>query len=443
METQLFETLSPTKLFFRCAIPSMISMAAGCLYQIADGIFVGRYIGEDALAAVNLVMPLVMVVFAISNMIATGASVRISILLGEGDRETASRTFTFVLKVIALLSFVIGVLGFIFAEPIVRLLGNGATESAIQNGIIYTRVYALFNPIMTLFFATDNFLRVCGKEKSSMWLNVVTQLLNIVLDVVLIAFLHQGIWAAAFTSCFSMSLGAVISLFLFKGKRLDLYFAKGRIALPQFVKLLANGSSEFFSNISMSITSVIFNFYLLKYGGTTGVAAFSVLMYVDSFVGMLIFGMCDSLQPPMSYCYGAGLYKKVKSLFKRVILAGVVLSTISMLFMFFAGKYVAPFFIKPGDIDLMEMSLVAMKLFSFSYLFGWVDMVVSAYFTSLEKPMYSLALSFLGTLVFPIVALIVMAGILGLNGVWLSCTVSGVLIAIVAVFMLRKVRLKN
>ncbi len=441
MDSQIFETASPTKIFFRCAIPSMISMAAGCLYQIADGIFVGRFIGEDALAAINLIMPIIMIVFAVSNMIATGASVRISILLGANDRETASRTFTFVLKVIALISLIVGVVGFVFAEPIVRLLGDGATETAIRHGITYTRMYALFNPIMPIYFATDNFLRICGKEKLSMWLNVATQLLNIVLDVILIAFLGQGVWAAAFTSCISMSLGGVITLLLFKGKRFDLFYTKGRIAIRQFLQLVANGASEFFTSIAMSVTSVIFNFYLLKYGGTTGVAAFSVLMYVDSFVGMLVFGMCDALQPPISHCYGAGQFAKVKALFKRVVLAGAILSMISMLFMFFAGKYVAPFFIKPEDTDLLDMSLAAMKLFSVSYLVGWVDMVVSSYFTSLEKPIRSLALSLLGTLVFPILCLAVIAPVWQLDGVWLTPTISGCFTAVVALIMLKRTRL--
>ena len=205
MDSEIFEKLPPTKLFFRCAIPSMITMAFSALYQIADGLFVGRFIGEDALAAVNLIMPIIMMVFAFSSMIATGASVRISVLLGEKNREEASRVFTYSLKFIFVMSCIIGALGLIFAEPFVRLLAPGATDGAIEYGITYTRVYALFSPLMPIYHATDNYLRVCGKEKLSMWLSVGTQILNIVLDVILIAFLGQGVWAAAFTSCIAIS----------------------------------------------------------------------------------------------------------------------------------------------------------------------------------------------------------------------------------------------
>ena len=424
MDSEIFEKLSPTKLFFRCAVPSMITMAFSALYQIADGLFVGRFIGGDALAAVNLIMPIIMIVFGFANLIATGASVRIAVLLGEKNREEASRVFTFTLKVIFLMSCFLGVLGLLFAEFFVRFLAPGATEQAIEYGITYTRVYAAFAPLMLIFHATDNYLRVCGKEKISMWLSVGTQVFNIVLDVILIVFLGQGVWAAAFTSCLAMAIGSVITLCMFRKKRMDLYYTKGRIKRAVFLRILANGSSEFFSSISMSIMSIVFNFFLLKYGGTTAVAAFSVIMYVDSIVGMLVFGMSDSLQPAISYCYGAGLMDKVKAIFRRVILGAVVLSAASLLFMFFAGQYVAPLFVKPEDTELLKVSIIGMKLFSFSYLTGWVDMCFSSYFTALERPARSMLVSFFGTLIFPIVTLFVMTPFLELNGVWLSSFVS-------------------
>jgi len=428
MDSEIFEKLPPTRLFFRLAIPSMVTMAFGALYQIADGLFVGRFIGGDALAAVNLIMPIIMIVFGFANLIATGASVRIAILLGEKNREEASRVFTFTLKVIFVISCFLGVLGLLFAESFVRFLAPGAAEQAIEYGITYTRVYAAFAPLMLIYHATDNYLRVCGKEKISMWLSIGTQAFNIMLDVILIVFLGQGIWAAAFTSCLAMALGSVITICIFRKKRMDLYYTKGRIKRVIFLRILANGSSEFFSSISMSVMSIVFNFFLLKYGGTTTVAAFSVIMYVDSIAGMLVFGMADSLQPAISYCYGAGLMAKAKAIFRNVICGAIMLSVASLLFMLFAGQYVAPLFVKPEDTKLLEVSIIGMKLFSFSYLTGWVDMCFSSYFTALERPIRSMLVSFFGTLIFPIVSLFVMTPFLKLNGVWLSsvtsCTIS-------------------
>lgn len=430
MDSAIFEKMSPTRLFFRCAVPSMFTTAFVSLYQIADGLFVGRFIGGDALAAVNLIMPMIMIVFGFVNLIASGASVRVAVLLGEKNREEASQVFSFTLKVIFVISCVLGVLALLFSKAFVRFLAPGGTELAIEYGITYIRVYALFAPLMLISIITDNYLRICGKEQLSMWLSIGTQALNILLDVILIVFLGQGVWAAAFTSCLAMSLSAVITLWLFRGKRMDLYYTKGTVCKTVFFRILANGSSEFFSSISMSIMSIVFNFFLLKYGGTTAVAAFSVIMYVDSFVGMFLFGMADSLQPAISYCYGAGLMDKVKAIFRRIILGAVVLSVASLLFMMFAGQYVAPLFVKPEDTELLKVSIIGMKLFSLSYLTGWVDMCFSSYFTALERPGRSLLVSFLGTLVFPIGALFVLTPIFKLYGVWLSsvasCTITAV-----------------
>ena len=428
MDSEIFEKLPPTKLFFRCAVPSMVTMAFGALYQIADGLFVGRFIGEDALAAVNLIMPILMMVFAFSNMVATGASVRISVLLGEKNREEASKVFSLSLKVIFLLGCLLGGFGFFFAEPFVHFLAPGASDLAIRYGVTYIQVNAVFSPLCLVFFATDNYLRVCGKEKLSMWLSISTQAFNILLDVMLIVFLGQGVWAAAFTSCLAMAIGAVITLWMFRGKKMDLYYTKKSVSFSKFLKVLANGSSEFFSNISMSVMSIVYNFFLLKYGGTTGVAAFSVIMYVDSVIGMLTFGMCDSMQPAISYCYGAGLMDKVKALFKRIIWAAILLSAAAGAFMYFAGPYVAPIFVKPEDTHLLQVSIVGMQLFALSYLTGWVDMTFSSYFTALERPGRSLLTSFFGTLVAPIGFLFILTPNWGLDGVWLtplaSCTAS-------------------
>ena len=443
MNSEIFEKLPPTKLFFRCAVPSMITMAFGALYQIADGLFVGRFIGEDALAAINLIMPVIMSVFAFSNMIATGASVRIAVLLGEKKRAEASRVFSFSIKFIFILSCILGVVGYVFAPPFVKLIAPGASGLAVEYGVTYLRVHSAFAPLMLLFFATDNYLRVCGKEKHSMWISVSTQVLNIVLDVILIAFLGQGVWAAAFTSCFSMAVGAVITLFMFSRQRMDLYFTRGGVTSPVFFRILANGSSEFFSNISMSVMCVVFNLFLLKYGGTTAVAAFSVVMYVDSILGMLVFGMCDALQPAISYCYGAKLYGKVSAILKRIVIGAILLSVMAGLFMYFAGRYVAPLFIKPGDTELLEVSIVAMELFSLSYLTGWVDMCFSSFFTAIERPVRSLITSFFGTLVFPIGFLFVLTPIWELNGVWLNPLISSAASAILTLILAATVKLRT
>ncbi|MBQ1529042.1 MAG: oligosaccharide flippase family protein, partial [Clostridia bacterium] len=162
MQSEMFATLPPTKLFFKCAVPAVVTSVFGALYSVVDGIFVGRFLGSDALAAINLIMPIIMIVEAISNMIATGASVNISMLLGKQKREEASAVFSFSIKFILAFSTVIGVLGFFLAKPFVTLIAPGATAEAIRLSTIYLKVFAVFGPLIPMYFATDNYLRVCG-----------------------------------------------------------------------------------------------------------------------------------------------------------------------------------------------------------------------------------------------------------------------------------------
>ena len=160
-----FETMQPTRLFFHCAIPSMISMAVSSLYTVADGIFVGRFIGQDALAAVTLVMPLVMICFALADMVAVGSLVQVCILLGRREEDRARLTFSSCVKLIAAFSCLAGLLGFFLARP--ALLTMGAGENVTELAAQYIRVYAVFSPLVMVFFAIDNYLRVCGKPATA------------------------------------------------------------------------------------------------------------------------------------------------------------------------------------------------------------------------------------------------------------------------------------
>ena len=286
---KLFESLPPTRLFFRCALPSMISMAMLSLYTVADGIFVGRYVGPNALAAVNLVMPLIMMSFALVDLVAVGSSVQISIRLGEKNERAANRIFSFCTGLIVALSCVIGLGGFFLAGPMVSLMGAEAEVTAM--GAEYMQVYAVFAPVIMVFFAVDNYLRICGRVRYSMILNVVTALLNIVLDFLFLVVFRWGVAAAAAASCLSIALGTVLGFLPFVMGRLPLRFVRGTISARQLGNILANGSSEFFSSIAGSVMMVILNSVLLRLSGSMAVAAFSIVMYVDSIVDGMLKGL--------------------------------------------------------------------------------------------------------------------------------------------------------
>lgn len=428
--TRMFGMLSPTRLFFRCAVPSMISMAFTSLYTIADGVFVGRYYGAGALAAVNLVMPLVMISFALSDMIGVGASVQIAMRLGEGRDKEASRIFSLASGMLLLLSVGIGLIGWLLARPLVTLLG--ATGELADMAAAYMRVYALFSPLILCFFAVDNFLRICGRVRYSMAVNIAVSVANILLDALFIAVFRWGIASAALASCLCLAAGSLICFWPFIRGRLPLRFVKSRPSLRVLGNIAANGSSEFFSNIASSVCMMLFNDVLLGISGYLAVAAFSIVMYVDSIVKSMLFGMADSVQPAISYNFGAGQAKRVFALERRAQAAALLVSAAAMAAMLWGGPHLIALFTAPGENELLALSTRAMQLFALSYLVSWCGSVSGSFFTALNRPVYSLLLSLCATLVFPLLGLSFLPRLLGLDGVWLSASLSGALTLLLA-----------
>ena len=429
----IFEKLPPGKLLLKCAVPAAMSMIFSGLYSIADGIFVGRCIGSDALAAVNLVMPLIAIAFSLAELIATGSSVQLATLLGQKKQDQANRTFSVCIKVIVGMSFLIGLIFFFLCKPLLRLMG--ADGVALQYSIEYIRVYAVFAPLIIVFFAADNYLRICGKQNYSMMLNIVTAVLNIALDFLLIVVFRLGIRAAALTSCISISVGTIMALYPFFRNKLELKFVAGSIPFKQFVQLATNGSSEFFSSIAGSIFSFILNIVLLSLGGATAVAAMSVVMYVESLVASMLFGMVDSMQPTISYCKGAGLHKRVWMLERYVLTAAAVLSVAVCLVLRYCGALVVPFFVKPGETELLTLSIHAMSLYALSYLVNWVDGCLSGFLTALGQAGRSFFASIMGTLMLPLAGLAILVPSKGLDGVCLMPLLSGAASAVLAIIL--------
>ncbi len=427
---QLFGTLSPTPLFFRLAVPSMISMAVTSLYTIADGVFVGHFIGAGALAAVNLVMPLIMMSFALADMLAVGSAVQIAIRLGERREAEASKIFSFACGMILFISLVIGAAAFGLADGLVSLLGADGPVAAMA--VEYIQVYAVFSPFIMIFFALDNYLRICGRIRYSMVLNIVISVANIALDALFIAVFGWGIGSAALASCLCLACGTILGLWPFLRGKMALHFVKGRLPLRTIGNIITNGSSEFFANISGSVCMVLFNTALMNLSGYLAVAAFSIVMYVDSIVKSVLFGMSDALQPAISYNYGAADKKRVFALERRVQAAGFLLSLATLLFMFFQGDTLIALFSQEESAELLSLSTRAMQLFALSYLVSWCAVVSSSFFTALNRPFCSLVLSVCHTLVFPVLFLAILPNIWGLDGIWLTSLFAGSCTAVLA-----------
>ncbi|MFC3905133.1 MATE family efflux transporter [Clostridium disporicum] len=248
-------------------------------------------------------------------------------------------------------------------------------------------MFILTLSIIAPFFALDNHLRLCGKVNMSMcmWINIAVSIFNTILDAILIGYFKLGIEYAALSSDLSMLIGTLIFLYPFIMKKVVLKFTKPKVDVKEILYIIYNGSSEFFSNISGSIMAIITNGFLLYYGGPVGVAAYSIVMYIDSLISPVLFGMIGSIQPVISYNYGAKNYKRITKFFKITCIAGFTISVLTMIIMFMFPDFLVGLFSSKSDVDIIHMCKIALLLSAPSYLFKWFTMTVGSFLTGLEK----------------------------------------------------------
>lgn len=436
MNQEQFGTMEPKKLFLKLAIPSLISMLFSSLYIMADGIFVGKIIGSKALAAINLVFPIIMIIFAFGDMIASGASVKIGIKLGEKNEKDASEIFSVALLFIFILNIIFAIVGLILAKDIIFILIKDKELANLAYKFAY--VFILFLPIIAPFFAIDNYLRICGKANMSMWINIGVSVLNIILDAIFIGYLKLGIEYAALASSLSMSIGTLILIYPFITKKVALKFTKPKIKIKEMLGIIYNGSSQFFSNISGSIMAIIMNSFLLHYGGAVGVAAYSIVMYIESLIVPMLFGMIDAVQPVFSYNYGAKNNKRIMTFFKITCSVALSISIVTMIIIFAFPDFLVRLFSSESDIAVIDMAKKALLLYAPSYLFTWFIMTVSGVLTGLEKATESIVLMSAESIILPLFSTLVLTQLIGVYGIFITPTISGAVSIVVAIILWRK-----
>ena len=436
MNQEQFGTMEPKKLFVKLAIPSLISMLFSSLYMMADGIFVGKIIGSKALAAINLVFPIIMILFAGGDMVASGASVKIGIKLGEKNEKEASEIFSVALLFIFILNIIFAIIGLIFAKDIIFILIKDKELANLAYKFAY--VFILFLPIIAPFFAIDNYLRICGKANMSMWINIGVSVLNIILDAIFIGYLKLGIEYAALASSLSMSIGTLILIYPFITKKVALRFTKPKIKIKEMLGIIYNGSSQFFSNISGSIMAIIMNSFLLYYGGAVGVAAYSIVMYIESLIVPMLFGMIDAVQPVFSYNYGAKNNKRIMTFFKITCTVALSISIVTMIIIFAFPDFLVRMFSSESDIAVIDMAKKALLLYAPSYLFTWFIMTVSGVLTGLEKATESIVLMSAESIILPLLSTLVLTQLIGVYGIFITPTISGAVSIVVSIILWRK-----
>lgn len=433
----LFAKTPPLKLFFLASLPGAVGMLASALYQLFDGIFVGQYLGSTAFAALNLAMPFVIINFALADLIGVGSAVPISIALGRKQEQEANTIFTCACIMIVGAGVLVGGILFAAAPALIKLMG--AEGEFADQAVQYLRVYALSSPVTTIVFATDNFLRISGMIRSSMFLNILMSVLSAVLEFLFLGVFRWGIGAAALATCTGMFISVLLALIPFITGRAQLRFCRPRFSASMIRQIVACGSPNFLNNIAGRITSIIMNAILVRVGGEAAVSVYGILMYVDGFIQPLLYGMCDSLQPAVGYNWGAGKLSRVRAIEKCCFVASGVVSILSVFVIALFPGEITQLFMADSSSEFVQMSVGALQLFSITYVTRWFSFATQSYMLAIEKPLPASAISLATALVFPVL-LILLLWPWGLTGIWLNFAGTSILAAILSGIILLKLR---
>ena len=290
---RLFSETPVARLFFIAALPGAVGMLLQSAYSLLDGVLVGHFVGETAFAAINLAMPYVIVCFAFGDLIGFGSAVPISISLGKGERDQANNTFTCACLMNVGFGLVTGLAFLLFAPAIMALMG--ATGELQETAALYLRVYAVFLPITSTCFAADNYLRICGKIKRSLWCNTLLAVTGAALEFYLLGVVGLGVGAAALSYCVAMVVSVLVSMSPFFSGKLDLTFCRPHFSRAIVSEIVHDGMPVFLENVSGRITSIALNVALLALGGEDAVSIYGVALFTEGVIVPLIYGTVDAL----------------------------------------------------------------------------------------------------------------------------------------------------
>lgn len=419
-------------------MPSIIMMVVLSLYTVVDGMFVSRLVNTDAFSAVNIVYPLLSVIIALGTMFGSGTTAIVSRKMGEGKRREANEIVSFIVLFTILLAVVLSVFIFIFLGDIILLLG--------ANEAIYDYCYAYAMPLV--FFLPANILQTQfqalfianGKPHVGLTVTILGGLANVFLDYYFIAVLGMGISGAAISTGIGYSIPALYGLAYFKwNKKANLYFVKPKANWKVLLHASINGSSEMVSNLSGSVTTFLFNIIMMRLVGPDGVAAISVILYLDFVMIAISLGYSMGVAPLFSFNYGRGDHDKLKKLFKLSLLfclaTGAVLTAGTLIF----ARELAGTFVHQGTA-VYEMAAAGLSIYALSSVFKGYNIFASAMFTAFGNGTISALLSFLRTLVFLVACLLGLAAAFGLDGVWYALPLAEILASVVAVICTVKYR---
>lgn len=434
---QLSDHFTYHKLFRFCISP-IIMMVFTSIYGVVDGLFISNYVGKTPFAAINLIYPFVMVLGGVGFMIGTGGSALVAMTLGEGDRARANRYFSMMVELTLLSGVVLSALGIAFLRPIALLLG--ATEAMLDDCILYGRIVLCFNAAFMLQNVFQTFLATAEKPKLGLLATVAAGVTNMALDALFIAGFGWGVRGAALATGLSQCVGGLLPFLYFLRPNTSLLrLRRTRLELWPIRRACFNGISELMSNISSSIVSILFNFQLLRFAGENGVAAYGVLMYVQFIFIAIFIGYTIGTSPVVGYHYGAGNHRELHSLLRKsgilTAAAGIVMTLVAQAL----ARPLAAIFVG-YDSALCDMTVHAFRISSFTFLLAGLNIFTSSFFTALNNGVVSAVISFLRTLVFQLLSVLLLPLVFELDGIWLAVVVAEICALVISVSFLFSMR---
>lgn len=418
----------------RFSFPSIIMMVFTSLYSIVDGFFVSNFVGKTSFAALNLIIPVIMVLASVGFMFGAGGSALVSKTMGEGSQDKAKELFSLFVSCTAIIGAVIAAITFVMIRPIAALLG--AEGVLLEDCVIYGHILLISLPFYMLQFEFQSFFVTAGKPQLGLIVTLASGIMNMILDALFIAVFSWGLIGAALATAASQVLGGIIPVIYFVRPNTSLLcLTKTVFDGRALLKACTNGSSELMSNISTSVVSMLYNIQLMKYAGENGIAAYGVLMYVNMIFLAVFIGYSTGTAPVVSYHYGAKNQDEMKSLLKKSLIIIGVFAVSMFVIAGLMAKPLAGIFVG-YDTELMAMTTRAFRIYSFSFLFSSIAIYGSSFFTALNDGLTSALISFLRTLLFQITTVLILPVFLKVDGIWLSVVIAEMAAAFMTGFFL-------
>lgn len=427
------KSVSGWRKVLKFALPSMVMMLLISTYTLVDGAFVSNLINTDALASINILMPISSLVTGMGFMFAAGGSAYVSNLMGKGENDAARRSFSQIMLTATVLSVILMIVGLLFMGPLVRLLG--ADDTLAPGSYDYGMAYVLFLPFLVLQFLTNQFLIANGKPALSLGLSVAGGLTNIALDYCLIGIAGMGMTGAALASGIGSLVPSVIGLVIFMNKKEQLHFTMPSKESKVIVSTCSNGISEMVSELSGGVVILLFNLTMMKFIGPDGVSAITILMYVQFLAMAVVIGYSNGIAPVMSFRHGADERDEMRDLLRISASFVAAVSLVIFLMIELFAEFVVGVFASESP-EVMDIAVHGGRIFAFAFLLMGLNMYASSFFTSLSNGKVSAVISIMRSLVLLAPLIIILPEIFGIEAVWYTVPITELLSFILSLYFI-------